>query len=319
MQVTSYLTEQPGSAPAGERSDMSALDDLQSALTAVAGSAGASIVGIGARQRGSGVVIADGKVLTNAHNLRGDEVTVTFADGRSTRGQVGGVDYDGDLAVVGVDTTGAKPVAWGDGSAVSVGTLVFGAAATPGGGTRVTFGSVSAISRAFRGPGGRKIAGSIEHTAPLASGSSGGALLDGAGRLLGLNTNRLGEGFYLALPADTELKARIDALGRGESPSRRRLGVAVAPAFVARRMRRSVGLPERDGLLVRGVEDGSDADRAGIQQGDLIVAVNAREVADGDALIEALADAPTPYEVRLVRGTEERTVMVGGGQATGEA
>ncbi|HEX8025761.1 MAG TPA: serine protease, partial [Candidatus Limnocylindrales bacterium] len=163
---------------------MSALDDLQSALTSVAGTAGSSIVGIGSRQRGSGVVIADGKVLTNAHNLRGDEVTVTFADGRSTRGQVGGVDFDGDLAVVSVDTAGAKPVAWADGSAVAVGTLVFGAAATPGGGTRVTFGSVSAVARAFRGPGGRKIAGSIEHTAPLAAGSSGGALLTATGQLL---------------------------------------------------------------------------------------------------------------------------------------
>jgi len=298
---------------------MSALDDLQSALTSVADSAGASIVGIGSRQRGSGVVIADGRVLTNAHNLRGDEVTVTFADGRSTRGQVAGVDFDGDLAIVNVDTGGAKGVEWGDGSAVSVGTLVFGAAATPGGGSRVTFGSVSAISRAFRGPGGRKIAGSIEHTAPLAAGSSGGALLDASGRLLGLNTNRLGDGFYLALPADGELKSRIDALGRGESPSRRRLGVAVAPAFVARRMRRSVGLPERDGLLVRGVEDGTDADRAGIQQGDLIVEVAGTAVSDGDELVEALASAPTPYEVKLVRGTQERTVMVGGGEATGEA
>jgi len=298
---------------------MSALDDLQSALTSVADSAGTSIVGIGSRQRGSGVVIADGRVLTNAHNLRGDEVTVTFADGRSTRGQVAGVDFDGDLAIVNVGTGGAKGVEWGDGSAVSVGTLVFGAAATPGGGSRVTFGSVSAISRAFRGPGGRKIAGSIEHTAPLAAGSSGGALLDASGRLLGLNTNRLGDGFYLALPADGELKSRIDALGRGESPSRRRLGVAVAPAFVARRMRRSVGLPERDGLLVRGVEDGTDADRAGIQQGDLIVEVAGTAVSDGDELVEALASAPTPYEVKLVRGTEERTVMVGGGEATGEA
>jgi S1-C subfamily serine protease len=296
---------------------MSALDDLQSALTSVAGTAGASIVGIGSRQRGSGVVIADGQVLTNAHNLRGDEVTVTFADGRSTRGQVGGVDFDGDLAVVSVDTAGATPVAWGEGR-TAVGTLIFGAAATPDGGTRVTLGSVSAVSRAFRGPGGRKIAGSIEHTAPLASGSSGGALLDAGGRFLGLNTNRLGEGFYLALPADAELKSRIDALGRGESPSRRRLGVAVAPAFVARRMRRSVGLEERDGLLVRGVEEDSDAARAGIEQGDLIVEVAGVAITDGDQLVEALASAPATYEVKLVRGAEERTVTVGtAGEAPG--
>jgi len=298
---------------------MSALDDIQSAITSVANEAGASIVGIGSRQRGSGVVIANGKVLTNAHNVHGDEVTVTFADGSSTRGQLSGVDWDGDLAVISVETGKAKALDWADGAAASLGAAVFGAAATPGGGTRVTFGTVSAVARAFRGPGGRKIAGSIEHTAPLAPGSSGGAILDGKGRFLGLNTNRLGEGFYLALPADADLRARVDALGRGEAPSRRRLGVAVAPAFVARRLRRSVGLPELDGILVRGVEDGSDADKAGIEQGDLIVEVAGKAITDPDELVEVLASATTPFEVKIVRGTEERTVSVGGGEATGEA
>jgi S1-C subfamily serine protease len=299
---------------------MTALTELQTAITSIAEKTGPSIVGIGSRQRGSGVVIADGKVLTNAHNVRGDEVTVTFADGRSTRGQLAGVDWDGDLAVISVDTGKAKALDWADGGSVEVGAVVFGAAATSGGGTRVTFGSVSAVARAFRGPGGRKIAGSLEHTAPLAPGSSGGALLDDAGRLVGLNTNRIGEGFYLALPADGALRERIDALGRGESPSRRRLGVAVAPAFVARRLRRSVGLPELDGLLVRGVEDGSAADKAGIEQGDLIVEVAGKPVEDADDLVDALAAAGDTFEVKIVRGTEERTVSVGGaGEATGEA
>jgi serine protease Do len=299
---------------------MTAIQELQAAITAVADKAGASIVGIGSRQRGSGVVIADGKVLTNAHNVRGDEVTVTFADGRSTRGQLSGVDWDGDLAVISVDTGKSKALVWADGGSVDVGAVVFGAAATSGGGSRVTWGTVSAVARAFRGPGGRKIAGSLEHTAPMAPGSSGGALLDGEGRLVGLNTNRIGEGFYLALPADAELRARVDALGRGEAPQRRRLGVAVAPAFVAARLRRSVGLPERDGILVRGVEDGSDADKAGIQQGDLIVEVAGKAIEDPDDLVEALASASTPFEIKIVRGTEERTVSVGGaGEATGEA
>ena len=299
---------------------MTAIQELQAAITSVVDKAGASIVGIGSRQRGSGVVIADGKVLTNAHNIRGDEVTVTFADGRSTRGQLSGVDWDGDLAVISVDTGKSKALAWADGGSVDVGAVVFGAAATSGGGTRVTWGTVSAVARAFRGPGGRKIAGSLEHTAPMAPGSSGGALLDGEGRLVGLNTNRIGEGFYLALPADGELRARVDALGRGEAPQRRRLGVAVAPAFVAARLRRSVGLPERDGILVRGVEDGSDADKAGIEQGDLIVEVAGKAIEDPDDLVEALATASTPFEIKIVRGTEERTVSVGGaGEATGEA
>jgi serine protease Do len=299
---------------------MSVIEELQTAVTTVADGAGPSIVGIGRGTRGSGVVIADGKVLTNAHNLRGDEVTVTFADGRRTRGTVAGWDGDGDLAVIDVDTAGATPVAWADGADLSVGTAVFGASASHGGGTRVTFGMVSAIARAFRGPGGRRIDGSVEHTAPLAPGSSGGALLDATGKLVGINTNRIGEGFYLALPADAALRSRVDALARGESPSRPRLGVAVAPSHVARRLRRSVGLPERDGILVRGVEDDSPAAAAGIQAGDLIVEVGGKGVTDADDLYAALGALELPFEVKVVRGTDERTVQVGGGTtATGEA
>ncbi len=185
----------------------------------------------------------------------------------------------------------------------------------------MTFGLVSANARAFRGPGGRRIDGSVEHTAPLAPGSSGGALVDASGRLVGLNTNRIGEGFYLALPADAALRERVDALARGESPTRARLGVAIAPSHVARRLRRSVGLPERDGVLVRGVEEGSPAEAAGIEAGDLIVEAAGKAVADGDDLFSALATVNGTYEVKLVRGAEERTVTVGApaGRTPGDA
>ena len=152
---------------------------------------------------------------------------------------------------------------------------MFAAAATPSGGTRVSFGFVSSVQRAFRGPGGRRISGSVEHTAPLAPGSSGSPLLDADGTLVGLYTNRVGEGFYLALPADAALKARADALARGESRERPHLGIAVAPEHVARRLRRSVGLPERDGVLVRGVRRAAPRRRPG-SEGDLIVAAGGR-------------------------------------------
>ena len=229
---------------------MSVLSELQESVAAVAGVVGPSVVGIGSRLRGSGVVIADGRVLTNAHNLRGGEVTVRFVDGRSARGVVKGVDWDGDLAVVEADTTGVPAIAWSTAGA-TIGSAVFAAAAMPSGGARVSFGFVSSVERAFRGPGGRRISGSLEHTAPLAPGSSGSPLLDAGGALVGLNTNRVGEGFYLALPADASLRVRVDALASGVSPERPRLGIAVAPAHVARRLRRSVGLPELDGVLVR--------------------------------------------------------------------
>jgi serine protease Do len=288
---------------------MSVLSELQEAVAAVAVAVGPSVVGIGSRLRGSGVVIADGRVLTNAHNLRGGEVTVRFADGRTTRGAVKGVDWDGDLAVVEADTTGVPAIAWSSATA-TIGSAVFAAAATPTGGARVSFGFVSSVERAFRGPGGRRISGSLEHTAPLAPGSSGSPLLDSDGALVGLNTNRVGEGFYLALPADASLRARVEALGRGESRERPRLGIAVAPAHVARRLRRSVGLPELDGVLVRGVEFGSPAEAAGIAEGDLLVAAAGRPITDVDALHEVLRDAGYPLELTLVRGAEERVVTV---------
>ncbi len=289
---------------------MSVIEEIGAAVTAVAGTIGPSIVAIGRHGRGAGVVIADGQVLTNAHNLRGGGVTVTFADGRSTRGTVAGVDADGDLAVVSVDTAGATPITWGTGDPVTVGMPVFGAAATFGGGPRVTFGLVSSVSRSFRGPGGRRIAGSIEHTAPMAPGSSGGALVDASGALIGLNTNRIGEGFYLALPADSSLRARVEALGRGESAAPPRLGVAIAPNHVARRLRRSVGLPDGDGVLVRGVEDGSPAAMAGIEAGDLIVSAGDRAIAHADDLHDALVALDRPFELAVVRGAEERTLTV---------
>jgi len=288
---------------------MSVLSELQEAVAAVAVAVGPSVVGIGSRLRGSGVVIADGRVLTNAHNIRGGEVTVRFADGRVTRGTVKGVDWDGDLAVVEADTTGVPAIGWSSATA-TIGTAVFAAAATPAGGARVSFGFVSSVERAFRGPGGRRISGSLEHTAPLAPGSSGSPLLDADGALVGLNTNRVGEGFYLALPADASLQGRVEALGRGESRERPQLGIAVAPAHVARRLRRSVGLPELDGVLVRGVEEGSPAEAAGIAEGDLLVAAAGRPITDVDALHELLRDAGFPLELTLVRGAEERVVTV---------
>ena len=148
-----------------------------------------------------------------------------------------------------------------------------------GHGPRVTFGFVSGTGRSFRGPRGRRVAGAVEHTAPLMPGSSGGPVVDLAGNLLGINTNRLGNGFYLAIAADATLRDRVNALGRGESPKRRRLGVGLAPSHVARRLRAAVGLPEREGLLVREVEDDSPAAKAGIAEGDLLVAVGGRRSA----------------------------------------
>src|SRR5580693_4475438 len=293
---------------------MAILDEIGASIRQLAEGAGPSVVGIGQRWGvGSGIVLGEGTVLTNAHNVRGDKVTVTFADGRAADGNVAGHDIDGDLAVIDVDTSGVPALPWADGAAAEIGMPVF-ALANPGGrGLRVTFGFVSGIERTFRGPRGRRITGSLEHTAPLLPGSSGGPVLNADGQLLGINTNRLGEGFYLAIPADDVLRGRVDALGRGESAAPPpRLGVALAPGHVARRLRRSVGLPETEGLLIRGVEDDSPAAQAGLAQGDLIVTAAGRPVRDPDDLFDALQTAAAADSIQLtvVRGTDERTIEV---------
>jgi len=297
---------------------MAILDEIQENIARLADGAGSSVVGIGQRWgAGSGIVLGEGRVLTNAHNVRGEEVTVTFAGGRTAQGTVVARDIDSDVAVIDTDTSGASVLPWADGTAVSIGTPVF-ALSNPGGrGLRVTFGFVSGVDRAFRGPRGRRITGSVEHTAPLLPGSSGGPIVNAAGQLLGINTNRLGEGFYLAMPADEALRGRIDELGRGEFATPPQLGVAIAPGHVARRMRRAVGLPELDGLLVRDVVDESPAARAGLASGDMIVAVGGQPVRTVDDLYDALQAAGTgTIELNLVRGTEERTVQVALGDAS---
>jgi len=252
-------------------------------------------------------------VLTNAHNLRHDEATVTFADGRRETGKVAGVDSDLDVAVLDVDTADIEPLDWADDAPEpTIGRAVV-ALSNPGGrGLRATLGFVSSVARSFRGPRGRRIAGALEHTAPLPRGSSGGPLTDLDGRLLGINTVRVDGGLILAIPADSQLRDRVERLGRGEAPKRARLGVAIAPPRVARRLRRAVGLPEREGVLVRAVEDGSAADRAGIERGDLIVAAGERAIEQVDALYEALdqARADGQLELTVVRGTDERKVPV---------
>ena len=291
---------------------MTILDEVGASIKQLAEGAGTSVVGIGQRWgAGSGIVLGEGRVLTNAHNVRGDQVTVTFADGRTAEGNVAARDIDGDLAVIEVDTGAVPALPWASDTPAEIGSPVF-ALSNPGGrGLRVTFGFVSGIERTFRGPRGHRISGSLEHTAPLLPGSSGGPVLTAGGRLLGINTHRLGEGFYLAIPATEALRGRADALGRGESAASPRLGVAIAPGHVARRLRRAVGLPDNDGLLIREVMQDSPAARAGLAQGDLIVAAAGQPLRTPDDLFDALQAAQGgTIELSIVRGTDERAIQV---------
>jgi len=263
---------------------MSALEEIGRAVATAADRVGPAVVGLGRGWgRGSGVVIAQDTVLASAHVLRGDEVAVRVGGAEdSAHGKVAGIDADLDLAVVRVQTGDVAPVAWDPEriGGVTVGTPVF-ALADPGGrGLRTSVGFVTATNRSFRGPGGRRIRGTLEHSAPMPRGASGGPLVDTEGFLLGLNAIRLEGGLILAVPADPAAQRRV-------------------------------GLPERDGLLVRGVDADSPAGRAGLERGDLLVAAAGAALDGVDALFDALeAAAGGALELTVLRGLEEREVTV---------
>jgi serine protease Do len=295
------------------------VEDFQSTIEGVARERGPAVVGVGRGWRvASGTVVAPDRVLTTAHRVGPDGATVTFADDRRVDGELVAADRDLDLAVLAAETGDVEPLEWTDGGTpLAIGKPVV-ALGNPGGrGLRATLGFLASSERSFRGPRGRRISGAVEHTAPLPRGSAGGPLLDVDGRLLGINLLRLEGGLIVALGAAGGLRDAVEHLARGEEPERPFLGVAVAPPRVARRMRRAVGLPERDGVLVRDVQDGSAAARAGVARGDLIVSIGGRQVDGIDALHRALDEASGNGALALtvVRGTEEHELEVSFGGA----
>lgn len=297
---------------------MSAISELETAVRSAASDAASAVVWLERRSgRGNGLVVGRDQVVTLTSNLRGREPRVTFADGRSEDATIVGVDADLGVALLNVPTGDVEPLAWADDDATpGLGAAVV-AVANPGGqGLRATPGFVASEGRSFRGPRGRLVEGAVEHTAPLPRGSGGGPLLDLEGRLLGLNAIRVQGGLILALPA-AAVRAAVDAIASGRSTEPRRLGVAIVPPRIARRMRRAVGLDQRDGLLVRAVEDASPASQAGIVRGDLIVAAGNSTIDGVDALYQALdgvSDGDT-LQLSVVRGSEELTVPVQFGSA----
>jgi serine protease Do len=288
---------------------MDVMRALEDTIRSTGQSVGPAVVSIGRNGRGSGFVVDRGRVLTNAHNLRDRTTEVGFADGRRTQGSLLGSDLDGDLVVLELDTGDAPALEWSTEPVAAGDTVVAVSAGHHV--VRVTWGQVTGVERGFRGPRGRLVHGAVEHTAPAARGSSGAPVLRD-GRVVGVNTHRLEHGFYLARAADAALREAVAGMQQGRRFEPVRLGVALAPSEVARRLRQAVGLADRDGVLVRNVVEGSPAAAAGITVGDLLVRAGDRPLLTPDDVITVLGELHpgAQLELEVVRGEAGSTVTV---------
>ena len=269
----------------------------------------------GGRTRGSGSAVAitpDGFLLTSAHVVAGgDRVRATFDDGRALSAEIRGRDPLSDLAVLRTHDGELAAAELGDASRLRVGQLVVAIGNPHGFGGSVTAGVVSALGRSLPTRAGatmRVVDDVIQTDAALNPGNSGGALADGHGRVVGVNTAVAGIGLGLAVPVNTVTREIVASLMRDGRVRRAYLGIAGGPRPLPPRVARELGA--RDGIEIVEVVDDSPAAAAGLRPGDIVVAIDGDHVArTKDIQRKMLADAiGKPTSIQLVR--EGTTVMV---------
>lgn len=250
---------------------------------------------------GSGVVISsDGYIVTNNHVVQGaDSLLVTFSDGRELNAKVVGRDPQTDIAVIKVDATDLPAVTFADSTKIEVGDRVLALGNPFGIGETVTTGIVSAKGRR---PGlGLDYEDFIQTDAAINPGNSGGALVDVEGRLIGINTailSRSGgfQGVGLAVPANL-VSHVTNGLVKSGKVVRGYLGVRaqdITPALAE-----SLNLPNRTGALVADVEPETPAAKAGVQSGDVVIAVNGEPVQDASRLTLTVGSIAPGTKVKL--------------------
>jgi serine protease Do len=309
-----------------ELPDAEALDAYSRVVTSVAERLAPSVANLRVARRvrggrtldggGSGVVITpDGYMLTSAHVVHraAGRSIASFADGTEHAVDVVGADPFSDLAVLRTEASGLAPAELGDAEELRVGQLVVAIGNPHGFGGSVTAGVVSALGRSLPTRSGstvRFVENVIQTDAALNPGNSGGALSDGLGRVIGINTAVAGVGLGLAVPINTATRRIVAALMTEGRFRRAYLGVAGGvrplPPRVARELERETGVE-----LVEVVEDGPAA-RAGLRPEDLVVAVDATPVTTVDDLQRLMLGERigVPVDVELVRDGRRLTVEV---------
>jgi S1-C subfamily serine protease len=264
---------------------------------------------------GSGFVFTpDGFILTNSHVVSGaSRVDVTLHDGRRLLAQIVGDDPNTDLAVLRASGPGLVAARLGESRSVRTGQVVIAIGNPYGFQCTVTTGVVSALGRSLRAGSGRLIDNVIQTDAALNPGNSGGPLLNSAGEVIGVNTAVIlpAQGICFAIAIDT-VTFVAGRLIKDGSIARAFIGVAGQNVPLHRRVVRYHGLAHESAILVVSLEDGSPARRAGLLDGDLIVAFDGRPIAGIDDLHRILTDAVVGARATLtvLRGTEKLDLAI---------
>src|SRR5579871_150080 len=250
------------------------------------------------RGGGSGFIFTpDGLILTNSHVVHdAKRIEVTLTDGRQVPSILVGDDPASDLAVIriekpGVDEPGLIAATLGDSQQLRVGQLVVALGSPYGFQSTVTAGVVSALGRSLRSYSGRLIDDVIQTDAALNPGNSGGPLVDSAGRVVGVNTATIlpAQGICFAIGINTA-KFVASRLLRDGRIRRSYIGVSAQTVPIHRRLVRYYDLPKETGVIVLAAEAKSPAQRAGLREGDLLIALDGKPVAGVDDLHRVLTD-----------------------------
>ena len=263
---------------------------------------------------GSGVIVSpDGYIITNNHVVDGaSELTVTLPDKREFKAKIVGTDPKTDLAVIKIDASNLPHVRWGDSSKLQVGEYVLAVGNPFGLNSTVTLGIVSALGRGHMGI--TQYEDFIQTDAAINPGNSGGALINTAGELVGINTAIISQtggyqGVGFAVPASMA-KPVFESIVKTGKVVRGYLGVAIQD--LTQDLAKSFGLKQAKGALVSSVAEDSPAQRAGLKQGDVIVAYQGKPVEDPAALQREVTHTPvnTKATLKIIRDGREQEVTV---------